>query len=468
MVDNEWVDGGSELVVMLKASTSEAERAAAWVRPPAGDIASEVSVAQLLVDARFVGEVGHSDDAALHAGRAVQIWERVRLRGMNPSTLRDRILGTPALRNIVVGAYVKPRLRPMIPGFAARQAAMAQAQGGERDYRALQKYLEGPDKGGMNVLAARGLGISGKGVTIADVEGAWVVDHEDLPLEGAPRSFPLQDKIDWRLHGTSVLGVLVARNDELGVTGIAPEARVVLGPIDADETGSSGAMDRALELLHEGDVLLVELQRGHPTGGSAIPIEWWPSDFAVIRRATDRGVVVVEAAGNGARDLDDAVYDRRRRGFPASWRNPFRAVDHPSRDSGAILVGGGLLDASRRVQSNYGSRVDVQAWATSVTTTGGGGLYGAGTGGIPETQWYTSDFNGTSAAAAIVAGVVCCMQEYAKRVLDRPLTPAEARRMLRRDEHGVAQAGAEGRPASQRIGPRPDLQKLFEAIDAMR
>jgi hypothetical protein len=48
-------------------------------------------------------------------------------------------------------------------------------------------------------------------------------------------------------------------------------------------------------------------------------------DQAAIRAATGRGIHVIEAAGNGGMDLDDARYGRR--------------FDRTFRDSGAIVVG---------------------------------------------------------------------------------------------------------------------------------
>ena len=54
-----------------------------------------------------------------------------------------------------------------------------------------------------------------------------------------------------------------------------------------------------------------------------IAIEWWPDDFAAIRYAVEKGIVVVEAAGNGFQNLDAAIYGVRPAGFPASWTNPF-------------------------------------------------------------------------------------------------------------------------------------------------
>ena len=48
-----------------------------------------------------------------------------------------------------------------------------------------------------------------------------------------------------------------------------------------------------------------------------IAIEWWPDDFAAIRYAVNRGIIVVEAAGNGSNDLDDPDYDTPLSGLPA-------------------------------------------------------------------------------------------------------------------------------------------------------
>ena len=69
-----------------------------------------------------------------------------------------------------------------------------------------------------------------------------------------------------------------------------------------------------------------------------IAIEWWPDDYAAIRNAVTRGILVIEAAGNGAENLDDAIYQAPAPGFPAGWTNPFR---RSNRDSGAIVVGAG-------------------------------------------------------------------------------------------------------------------------------
>lgn len=53
-------------------------------------------------------------------------------------------------------------------------------------------------------------------------------------------------------------------------------------------------------------------------------MEFWDDVFEVVQVASARGVVVVEAAGNGAEDLDHEAYGGK--------------LDRRRRDSGAIMV----------------------------------------------------------------------------------------------------------------------------------
>ncbi|RKH88714.1 hypothetical protein D7Y13_41260, partial [Corallococcus praedator] len=232
--------------------------------------------------------------------------------------------------------------------------------------------------------------------------------------------------------------------------------------------GSGGAIRRAADLLGAGDVILIELHRPGPLATGVgqegfIAIEWWPDDYDAIQYATSRGVIVVEAAGNGAQDLDAPAYDVPQPGFPPGWSNPFR---RGARDSGAILAGAGAPprgthghdhgpDRSRLDFSNFGAAVDAQGWGREVTTTGYGDLQGGGN----EDLWYTDGFSGTSSASPIVVGALSCLQGVRRAQSTALMTPMEARALLR--STGSPQQDAPGRPASQRIGNRPDLRQLL-------
>jgi hypothetical protein len=145
-----------------------------------------------------------------------------------------------------------------------------------------------------------------------------------------------------------------------------------------------------------------------------IAVEWWPDVYDAIRFAVARGVIVVEAAGNGSEDLDDPIYDTPAFGFPSGWRNPFRRREA---DSGAVLVGAGAPpsesfgpDRSRLDFSNFGAAVDAQGWGYGVATCGYGDLQA----GDDEDRWYTASFSGTSSASPIVVGALASLQGNAR------------------------------------------------------
>jgi hypothetical protein len=263
-------------------------------------------------------------------------------------------------------------------------------------------------------------------------------------------------------HGTAVLGEISGDVNSVGVTGIVPNAVI---SASAFSVATATAIRSAANHLGQGDILLLEIHRGGPNypGGDTqfgfIAVEWWPDDYLAIRYAVERGIVVVEAAGNGSQNLDDAVYDTRPTHFPAWWRNPFR---RQPLDSGAVLVGAGAPpsgsqgpDRSRLDFSNFGAAVDAQGWGREVVTTGYGDLQGGGNVDL----WYTSAFSGTSSASPIVVGALACTQGVLRGSRRPPLSPARARELLRAT--GSAQQDAPGRPATQRIGNRPDLRQLI-------
>ena len=373
----------------------------------------------------------------------------------------------------VEGVFVKPQAENPIAPFdlaadAAAGAAPAAPGGPIPDLLAQQGYL-GPAPGGVDAAAAWAQpGGDGAGVAIVDVEGGWCFTHTDLPANGnggCRAGTPYPD-VSWRNHGTAVLGEIVGARNGVGVTGIAPAAP--FAGVTHNGTGSAKAIQTAAALLAPGDIILLEMHRpgprynytSRPDQLGFIAVEWWPDDFLAIQYAVQRGIIVVEAAGNGSEDLDDPHYDAPGAGFPPNWRNPFRGAA----DSGAIVVGAGAPpsgafgpDRSRLGFSNFGSRLDCQGWGRGVVTTGYGDLY-AGDG---ENEWFTGTFSGTSSASPIVTGVVACLQGIA-RARGRPLDPATVRVHLRTT--GSPQTASPTAPVNQSIGTRPDLAALIPLI----
>ncbi|MFN0248519.1 MAG: S8 family peptidase [Kofleriaceae bacterium] len=314
-------------------------------------------------------------------------------------------------------------------------------------FESYQGYL-GPAPHGIDAPAAWRRGQRGAGVWFADIEGGWNAKHEDLPGDRITHvgGKPINDWT-WRAHGTAVLGEVVGKDNGKGVVGIAPDVeRVFTSSIGG--TSVADAIDVAARKLRPGDVLLIELQSSGPRG-AWIPVEWWNDVFDAIKAATDRGVVVIEAAGNGYEDLDHRAYQGR--------------FDRSKRDSGAIVVGAGapprtgFADRERLDFSNYGARVDVQGWGRKVATLDYGDLQDCSTTSEAD-RHYTGEFSGTSSASPIVAGAAVILEGVA-RSKRGVITPRELRDLLRRT--GTPQAG----DTSKHIGPRPDLARAMRELD---
>lgn len=332
------------------------------------------------------------------------------------------------------------------------------------DFSASQGYLYDAGIGHGSTALWPWPGGRGENVRVADLEYGWNLAHVDFPA--ITRLGPAgTDPFNNPNHGTAVLGILFARNDGVGTTGMCHAATGHVVPTYRNGIWNvATAITTSLETLQPGDILLLEQQTfgpNHPGGSSQlglVPCDWVLPWYNAVVTATGNGVTVIEAAANGSQNLDDPVYST---GNDGHW--PFL----PENDSGAILVGGGLTpsyladDRVRLISSNYGSAVDVQSFAAFVTTTGFGQLYSV----EGPNVFYTGSFSGTSSASAIVAGAAAQLQSLHIHLRRAPLSPAAVREALRTT--GLPQQGTASLPASQSIGPRPNLVgAAFESLGA--
>lgn len=324
------------------------------------------------------------------------------------------------------------------------------------DFTANQGYLDAAP-GGIDARYSFTIpGGNGSAIKIYDVEYSWNQEHEDLSkAHGLPLLLNAGDSaVDPfadNNHGTAVLGELIADNDAKGVTGISWGADIGLAPANTANLfyNPANAILLAVADGSAGDVILLEQQFPVCNSGNFGPIEWLFSVFTAIQAAVANGFVVIEAAGNGSVDLDQAscggVFDRT------------------VRDSGAIIVGAGApptsgFDRMRLSFSTFGSRVDLQGWGSNVMTTGYGFLYRNPDEPTNSDFWYLNDFNGTSSASPIVAGAVANLQGVALQQLGRPLTSLETRTLL--TQTGSPQSGN----TAEHIGPRPDLRQAIAQL----
>jgi serine protease len=306
-------------------------------------------------------------------------------------------------------------------------------------------------------------GGDGLGQHFDDVEQGWTLDHRDL----AALMIPCMGTIlnSGRAHGTSVLGVVCGQNvGGTGCLGIAPRANVSVHAYNSVATLAEVITIAAAALPEEGGTLLIEAQvyivviiAGKRTRLLG-PVDAYDLEFECVRTATAAGVAVVEAGGNGSKSsyppLPDTPID-----FDAFVNaSGLRVLDRNVRDSGAIMVSaahapaaaGGTASARLRMAyAPYGNRIDCFAWGERIVTCASDSA-GCRT-------CYTSGFDGTSGAAAIIAGAaVAFLGATADGLPGVPCDPVTVRTRL-----SDARLGTPSDPSDpHNIGVMPDLRRL--------
>jgi hypothetical protein len=368
------------------------------------------------------------------------LWFRIKLKpGTDPVEFSNRLMQLDIVETVEAAPLPAPPPQAT-PNFTNQQGYLTPATNGiDAEYA---WTVPGGD---------------GTGIRIYDVEYSWNQNHEDLtrasgvtPLlnSGDSASDPFSDNN----HGTAVLGELIATDDTKGVTGIAHGANIGLAPANTSNLGYNPANAIVLAVADgkPGDLILLEQQTcvcglNCPSNSQQNlgPLEWQGPVFTAIQTAVANGFIVVEAAGNGSVDLDQAAC------------GDYFNRNH--QDSGAIIVGAGQSpfgnDREREGFSCYGSRVDVQGWGDSVVTTGydgAGDLYNNPSDPTNPNFWYTRTFGGTSSASPIVTGAAADLQGISLH-FGTLLSAADIRRIL--VETGSPQQGN----TAEHIGPRPNL-----------
>ncbi|ENV34579.1 S8 family serine peptidase [Acinetobacter gerneri] len=350
---------------------------------------------------------------------------------------------------------------PLSEGVAQRSASSPRAATSQRtpDFTSQQYYLNAPTQapqgyvlGGINWQNVRyNVGAQGENITIISAESYhWNTNHSDLPASF--RDFGTPPAINY--HDTKSVGIMGAKDNGFGVTGIANKAR--FGHLLANHFDSSlPSIIEAGDALQAGDVIQVGMQV--PATGIAgcdkqclVPMEYQPAWYDAIKTLTDKGIIVIQAAGNSNVNLDMASFNRK--------------FDRSFRDSGAIIAGALCAkDGQKASFSTYGKSVTSASWGCwdVVSTTSNNvaaDLYNGG-----DNDQYTKSFAGTSSANPIIAGAAASLSGYAK-ARRLTLTPREVRTILA--STGTTLKGSEGRVSdSTVVGTQPDLVRAFASVD---
>lgn len=355
------------------------------------------------------------------------------------------------------GARVAAQLRTLPQIAEAYVEPMPAASPSSPSFVSQQRYqLAAPT--GIGVSAVNSWpGARGDDINIYDVEYSWNTAHEDLSKARVAGA-----KVPWRHpsdpfsddnHGTAVLGILSGDSNAYGITGDVRNAAVHMTNTYSSDGGynPAAAITVATNKAVAGDVMLLEQQAYGPSGDTdeLVPIEWLPDVYDAIRAAVAKGVIVVEAAGNGNRNLNASAYGSS---FPRGRANSGALVV----GAGASCSGGSQIAHSRMWYSDYGSRVDVQGWGECVVSSGYGDLFGT-----TNSNYYTRTFGGTSSASAIVATAAAAYSGAYKKLNGVPATPAKVRADL--IASGTPQTALSTYPG--KIGPLPNLASALRKTD---
>ena len=162
---------------------------------------------------------------------------------------------------LVEAAFVKPAVE--LPRINDMAAAPEEPPPATPDLSARQIYLNAAPSGIDARWAWTQAGGRGRDIRIIDVEGAWRFTHEDLTQnQGGVVAGTMLAGVDWRNHGTAVLGEFSGDVNAVGIVGISADAMV--SALLARSIGSAAAINQAASRLRAGDIILLEMHRPGP------------------------------------------------------------------------------------------------------------------------------------------------------------------------------------------------------------
>lgn len=271
-------------------------------------------------------------------------------------------------------------------------------------------------------------GCQGQGVVVAVVDDALEIRHPDLIANvatniphrnvlfdsGAAGQDPSPERSDDG-HGTSVGGLIAARDNDIGVVGVASRATLV--GINLLQANSSA--NDAEAMIHAGNVVAVSNNSwGAPDGtGFLNPSDqtWKQAvEQGISQGLGGRGIAYLWAGGNGHETPENDYFA------------DFSGIDGQANFHGVMAIGAVNADDRRSSYSELGSNLLVSGFggefcgeealtmATTDLSTDGWGYNHDQTDqantDFPDRR-FTRCFNGTSSATPTVAGVIALMRE---------------------------------------------------------
>jgi subtilisin family serine protease len=414
--------------------------AAALVLPAAAFATGERAPSPAQLDAAGVHDIivkrrpglAAGDRAQIRAGAGVTYADSLRLQDAEivhaePGRLADALAALRADPSVVYAEPDAPVHALTADEYWPEQWAL------ENDGQTVFGEPGGKAGADIHAPAAWALGATGAGQTVAVVDTGVNAAHPDLAGQLATNAGETghgresnrvdddHDGVvdDWRGwdwvqddnnpddgngHGSHVAGIIAARQARTGITGAAPDARILpLRALDADGGGSEDAIVSAFD--YAGDLGVGVVNASLAGAGT--------SDAEEDAFAAHPHTLYVVAAGNGGHDEIGDDNDV----------TPTYPCDAPQ--DNVICVGATDNNDERASFSNYGHN-SVDLFAPGVTIVS---AWMAG-----EFPWWTAD--GTSMAAPHVAATLALMRRRAV-ARRRPAQAGAARQRRRRRPPGL-------------------------------
>lgn len=204
--------------------------------------------------------------------------------------------------------------------------------------------------------------------------------HPDLNLFRSLSFAPQSDGSDWNGHGTHVAGIAAAQDNNLGLIGVAPGARIwslqVISTRNAEWSNALAAFDYVVE--HAGEIEVVNASFGSEGSGSAPRV----AVHEAVRAIVNAGVVFVNSAGNYGSDLsgEDSIFNTDDDVVPAAFPEVLAVsrMDDQDGEPGSDTIGLGnfsyIANPEAIVQSP-GWGIDLTAPGTRILSTFRAGQY---------------------------------------------------------------------------------------------
>ena len=221
-----------------------------------------------------------------------------------------------------------------------------------------------PQETPYGITRINGPGLGPVNVDVAVIDTGIDSSHPDLNVVSGVNFAKGKSWSDGNGHGTHVAGTIAAKNNDIGVVGVAPDAR--LHAIKVLDNRGSGFMSDVIAGVNyvAANADTIEVANMSLGGSTSSTLN------AAVENAVNAGVVFVVAAGNESTDACSKS--------PASAPNAITVSAMDSNDNFAYF-------------SNYGNCVDMIAPGVAILSTWKGGDY--------------NTISGTSMASPHVAGV---------------------------------------------------------------